>query len=118
MIIYFNNNVDNTSVQIGDLAFYSSIDNSLDLLHDSGFVAGQDPVLIGEITQVNNDNIHVTPDNTTTIVPSGAFILFKKDGRVNKSGLKGYYAKVKIENHSTDKIELFSLSSEITESSK
>jgi len=109
------------SVQVGDLAFYSSIDNSLDLLYDnseSDFVAGQNPIIIGEITQVNNDNIHVTPDSAAVVVPSGAFILFKKDGRVNKSGLKGYYAKVKIENHSTDKIELFSLGSEITESSK
>ena len=48
----------------------------------------------------------------------GAFILFVKNQAVNTSSLLGYYADVKIENNSKRKAEMFSISSEITESSK
>ena len=105
---------------LGDLATATGQFKTADLSKTFGpqFVAGQDPVLIGEITQVNSDNIHVTPDNTTTTVPSGAFILFKKDGRVNKSGLKGYYLQARFTNNSPTHAELFSVGTEISESSK
>mgnify|MGYP003677008840 FL=1 len=46
------------------------------------------------------------------------FIMFAKNHAVNTSSLLGYFADVKFENNSTDKIELFSVGSEITESSK
>ena len=52
-------------------------------------------------------------------VPSaGDFIMFRKDNRVNNCSLKGYYAEVTLTNTDTSKKELFSLGSEITESSK
>jgi len=44
--------------------------------------------------------------------------MFVKSNIVNTSSLRGYYADVKLENNSTDKIELFSVGSEITLSSK
>ena len=52
-------------------------------------------------------------------VPSaGDFIMFRKDNRVNNCSLKGYYAEVTLTNTDVNKKELFSLGSEITESSK
>ena len=50
--------------------------------------------------------------------PLGAYIMFGKDSSVNISGLTGYYADAKFENDSRGKIELFSIGSEISESSK
>jgi len=46
------------------------------------------------------------------------YILFLKDSRVNLSGVTGYYAEVEMSNSKTKKAELFSVASEISESSK
>ena len=48
----------------------------------------------------------------------GAFILFSKNQAVNTSNLLGYYMDVRLHNNSKRKAEIFSLNSEITESSK
>ena len=47
-----------------------------------------------------------------------AFILFSKNQAVNTSNLLGYYMDVRLHNNSKRKAEIFSLNSEITESSK
>ena len=63
-------------------------------------------------------------DNTITIDDSGTlpsqddYCMFVKNQAINTSSLLGYFANVKFENNSIDKIELFSVGSEITESSK
>jgi len=44
--------------------------------------------------------------------------MFSKSDEANKGDLLGYYAKLKMTNGSTDKIELFAVSSEIAQSSK
>jgi hypothetical protein len=44
--------------------------------------------------------------------------MFAKNHIVNTSGLVGYFANVRFENNSTSDAELFSVGSEITESSK
>jgi hypothetical protein len=44
--------------------------------------------------------------------------MFKKNEIINMSGVKGYYAEVKFKNNSTEKTELFAVSSEIVQSSK
>ena len=44
--------------------------------------------------------------------------MFQKDRLANNTSLLGYYAEVKLSNNSTEKAELFALSSEITASSK
>ena len=46
------------------------------------------------------------------------FFLIGKDNRVNATSLLGYYADVKFVNDSRKKIELFSVGSEVSESSK
>ena len=57
-------------------------------------------------------------DVISTIPSEQDYVFFVKNQVVNKASLKGYFADVKLENNSKDKIEIFSLNSEITESSK
>ena len=47
-----------------------------------------------------------------------SFFMFSKNNEVNSTSLLGYYAKVNFVNNSTEKAELFSVGSEISESSK
>lgn len=77
------------------------------------------PVAIIEIL----DNLVIPPLPSTIPVPSllpqiGDFIMFGKDKSVNTASLVGYYANVKFVNNSTKKVELFSVGSEVAESSK
>ena len=59
-------------------------------------------------------------DNSSSITPpsQGDYIMFGKSNVVNSSSLLGYYAEVKFVNNSHQKAELFSVGSEISESSK
>ena len=52
------------------------------------------------------------------ILDDESFIMFKKDEKINSTGLKGYYTEVKFENNSAEKAELFAVSSEVSQSSK
>jgi len=71
----------------------------------------------GVVTSLTNNTI--TIDTTNGTPPSANdYILFSKNQAINTSSLLGYYAGVKLENNSKYKAEIFSLSSEITESSK
>ncbi len=73
------------------------------------------------ITTLVDGTIDITVEynNAITSPPlQGDFISFVKDKRVNTSSLLGYYASINFVNNSTDKIELFSVGSEVVESSK
>ena len=114
----------NTSVQVGDIAYYSYNPTSTGGFNHStlkktkrlGVIVGGNisgvPVTASLIT-VDVDNTEDPDFNTAT-----AFISFAKDKKVNTSSLLGYYADVKFVNDSTEKAELFSVGSEIAESSK
>jgi hypothetical protein len=52
------------------------------------------------------------------ILSDESFIMFKKNEKINSTGLKGYYTEVKFENSSAEKAELFAVSSEVSQSSK
>ena len=109
----------NFSMQAGDFIYFIS-----------GFSLGgfdyQDESnirFLGEITLIgaagNVSAVTVTYDSTQVSLPNvGDFIFFVKDKQVNISGLLGYYASVKFVNNSKNKIELFAVGSEISESSK
>jgi hypothetical protein len=109
----------NFSMQAGDFIYFIS-----------GFSLGgfdyQDESnirFLGEITLIsaagNVSAVTVTYDSTQVSLPNvGDFIFFAKDKQVNISGLLGYYASVNFVNNSKKKIELFSIGSEISESSK
>ena len=57
-------------------------------------------------------------DITLPVHGNNPYYFFIKDSSVNTSGLLGYYAEVKMVNNSPQKAELFSIGSEIFESSK
>tara|TARA_R100000081_G_C4748709_1_gene133105 strand:- start:462 stop:791 length:330 start_codon:yes stop_codon:yes gene_type:complete len=105
--ITLENNIHNNSLQLKDKAYFVKLDN--------GFNSSEKE-LLGEITEIGYNYIMV--DSSNSVVDDGDFIMFSKNKEVNNNSLLGYYAEVKLTNNSTDKIELFSLGSEVTESSK
>lgn len=115
----------NASLQVGDYVFSSSTqtNGAYSVQGVSSFVNGD--IQLGRVKSITTPTstsgyvIEVQLDNATILPSASDYFYFVKDSRVNKSGLKGYYAEVKFEN--TDKIkksELFAISTEITESSK
>ena len=113
----------NVSAQVGDIAYYSFNPNNI-----GGFTHSTlgETKKLGEIiggdsanTPIDGNSITVSYDETiVSPPPTGAFISFAKEKKVNTSSLLGYYADVKLVNNSKKKAELFSIGSEITESSK
>ena len=74
---------------------------------------------------INNSTNTITIDPLNTdiaeneLLPTNkTMLLFSKDNKVNTSGLTGYFASVKMSNDSTTTSELFSLGSEVAQSSK
>jgi len=103
----------NTSLQIGDIIYFQSISgnyNSFDTIDSSGINK------YGDVTALTKTTVTVNLTGTAPVTDD--YIMFVKNHIVNTSSLVGYYADVKFENNSTEKIELFSVGSEITESSK
>ena len=111
------------SLQVGDTGYYASTYGSV-----GGFSTGSSIVAFGVVNTVDRAALTVTfvVDNTSTnsISPDVSpptqahFIMFGKNKVVNSSGLLGYYAEVKFVNNSTEYAELFSVGSEISQSSK
>ena len=104
--ITFTRNIQNISLQVGDIAYYVTPDTS-------GY--NSDPEIIGKIS-ASGKNFIIVPTNPG--ITADDFIMFSKNKAVNNSSLLGYYAEVKLSNDSTDKVELFSIGSEVTQSSK
>jgi len=111
----------NVSAQVGDIIYYTRTQSQ------AGFNQGNlsETFMLGPIlgiapTQNGTMNITVEYDNALhTISELGsAFFSFAKDKRVNTTSLLGYYASVNFVNNSDAKIELFSVGSEVSESSK
>ena len=114
--IIFQNNINNTSIQVKDYAYYVDNVNTV----TGGFqVSDEIPKPIGIITSIGGNFIVIeTPLCDTNKPSSNDFIMFQKDRVVNNTSLLGYFAEVKLINNSTEKAELFALSSEISPSSK
>lgn len=58
------------------------------------------------------------PNVITPAISNTTFIMFSKNNKANLSDLTGYFAETKFTNNSNEKVELFSIGSEIKESSK
>jgi hypothetical protein len=109
---------------VGDIAYYSP----LSTISGSGFetVTTGNVNKIGIVSSIDkltnqvgimvDANQQGMPINSTPNI--GDYIMFEKDKRVNSSSLIGYYADVNFKNYSQEKIELFSIGSEVVESSK
>lgn len=115
----------NVSAQVGDIVYYSYSGQSL-----GGFdqTALANTIRLGPIIEINgnaiivqyNDDPDGTPNSGDEVLapPIGAFISFVKDKKANTSSLLGYYMSANFINNSREKVELFSVGSEISESSK
>ena len=74
---------------------------------------------MGEIIHIEIHNIIVETAGSVTVTGNNTMLfMFSKPIEVNESGLKGYYADVTMNNTSNKYIELFSIGSEISPSSK
>jgi hypothetical protein len=71
------------------------------------------PELLGNITEINGDVI--THDGSTEPAEDD-FILFAKNQTAESEGVRGYHAKIKLTNDSTDPVELYAVDSEVTKS--
>ena len=103
----------NDSVQVGDELYYST-------LSGSPLVASAETE-VGVITGIGEKYVEVGDGEAPGFVADTLFFMFRKpahNGHTNTSSLKGYYAEVEFTNNSTSKQELFTVGSEVTESSK
>jgi|TARA_R110000822_G_scaffold83539_4_gene196713 hypothetical protein len=77
---------------------------------------------VGECTAISADKKTITVDvgsSTTRQTPGTSdFVFFGKNNKISTSALLGYYADVTMQTDQTTKMELFSVGSIISESSK
>jgi len=118
----------NASLQVGDAVYYSPVNS----ISNSGFSGSNNNVtFFGIVTKINFKTFQVNvmyddlgPDGIAEsgdeITPptAGDYIMFGKNKAVNSSDVKGYYANIKFVNKRKDKVELFSIGSEVSQSSK
>jgi len=106
----------NVSVQVGDAVYYTTGGGTT-----GGFNSADvaNTVFFGTIVLIIGNTITVQYNSTFVTVPVlGDYISFAKNKKINTTSLLGYYAHVELVNESDCEIELFSVGSEITESSK
>tara|TARA_R110002072_G_scaffold236156_1_gene393808 strand:+ start:601 stop:942 length:342 start_codon:yes stop_codon:yes gene_type:complete len=99
----------NVSLQIGDTLYYAGANDTV--------------IEIGLVTaiaiQANGTVVVTAQINVATVPPvNSSYIFFTKEAIGNTSNLKGYYAEAQFRNDKTTEVELFSVGSEIFESSK
>jgi hypothetical protein len=111
----------NISLSIGDIVWYTPV-----TITGGHEVSNTNSIIkLGEVESVDHKNKIILikkphdPLNYANIsLTQNDFVMFSKPNSINTSSIKGYYAKVRLDNDSTEKIELFAVSSEISESSK
>lgn len=124
--LIFNTSL-NSSLQIGDLVYYTSPSQLPTSSIYQSVTSGVTKFgIVSEIRDIDlltglplaQPEIDVVHDVGIPAPLANDYIMFEKDKQVNSSSLIGYYAQVDLENTSDTKIEMFSLGSEVTESSK
>tara|TARA_R100001510_G_C7470640_1_gene87056 strand:+ start:87 stop:434 length:348 start_codon:yes stop_codon:yes gene_type:complete len=103
----------NVSVQVGDIIYYAPADTVN--MHDQ--IMGS-IIEFGTVDSINGNNIDVLHFPIVPPPDITDFIMFAKNRIVNMSSLLGYFAQFRISNSSTSKSEMYSLSVNVTESSK
>jgi hypothetical protein len=103
----------NESLSIGDIVYHAPITTT------NGFDQLGTTIKIGDVTGINRSTSVVTVTTSLSGVNLvGNFLFFSKNNAVETSGLKGYYATVKMKNTSVHASELYAVNSEVAESSK
>ena len=103
--INFSQNI-NVSVQVGDSLYYTNVTGGTG-----------NPIEIGPIIEVGSNFVVVNGPFSTPAFTTDLFFMFKKPN-LNNASVKGYFAEARIATNSNVKTELFTLGSEITQSSK
>ena len=103
----------NVSVQVGDIIYYAAADTVN--MHDELI---SNIIEFGTVNSKNSNSIDVLHFSTVQPPELTDFIMFAKNRSVNMSSLLGYFAEFRISNNSTSKSEMYSLSVDVTESSK
>jgi len=115
----------NKSLQIGDTVWYVHTTSSGS--YNVASTNNNDFLFLGTVIGVSNQYRKSTIDvdydgfdlpQDLGLELKGAFFMFSKNKAVNSAGLKGYYAELEFVNNSNKKIELFSVGSEVVQSSK
>ena len=112
-----------TSLQVGDEVYSSS-----NVVSNSGFQQANVGTRLGDVASINNTTSLDDGTETTTLVinvfnigglsPSiNDFVFFVKN-KINITSLLGYFAKMQFKNNDRDRAELFTVATEIRESSK
>lgn len=117
-----NINYLNTSLQVGDMIYRTQTTNLLDGSNKKGSdINASDRVgilrKIENVPGTTTYDLYVDDDGFNASVANGDYIMFSKYNQSDED-IKGYYMEVKLINNSKQKAELFTLSSEVTESSK
>jgi len=116
----------NTSVQVGDLAFYvpttpvGSTNNTFSSsIYGNILFLGEIINIITEDEAFEGNKLVVLYDESIVTGPVVSdFLMFAKNRKANTASLKGYFAEIDFVNDSTSAIELFSVGLQTTESSK
>ena len=112
----------NTSLQVGDMIYTTNTDGRLfDSVNQKGVNIDSNN-MVGILREIEQEtattyNLSVEPAINGATVNRGDFLMFSKYNQ-SHGDIKGYYMQVKLVNDSKAKAELFTLSSEVTESSK
>ena len=102
----------NVSLQVGDTIYYAGT------VSTGGFDTTSSNSLVksGEVINIIDDTTFEL-DNLNGLAVT-RYCLFVKNQMINTSSLLGYYMEAQFTNASTDKAELYSIGSEVSESSK
>jgi|7_EtaG_2_1085326.scaffolds.fasta_scaffold03251_5 hypothetical protein len=110
----------NTSLQIGDIIYYVPTTSPAATIptYDIGDLRNvQEYGVLTAITETTT-GFTLTVDSVLSVAINTEYIMFAKEKKANTTSLSGYYADIQFVNNSKDKAELFSVGSEVTESSK
>jgi hypothetical protein len=100
------NNPFPVTLQVGDEAWFLDVDT------------GQE-IKLGTVTDITDLILTIDIVTGASLPETGVdFVFFKKDTRAHVGQLKGYYAEAQFRNNTTAYAELFSVGSEVFESSK
>ena len=109
--LIFPNDI-NVSVQIGDIIYYTP--TTVTGIHDTAGTV----IELGNVISISGNTIVVNYQTGTVLPIASDFIMFAKDRSANMSSLLGYFAEFRIVNNSKDEAEMYSISVDVTESSK
>ena len=119
-ITSISDNYDGSGFTTADNAVGLSTHNFLGVVSSIQTIAVENPESFNQTTSPYNFKVFI--EETTNIIndfpKANDFFFFVKNSTVQQSAIKGYYNSIIMENNSTEKAELFTVSCDITESSK